>query len=198
MKKIETIWHHLLWLAIEKGEFKHTQTQLAEYFGYSLSTVNLAVKQLEAIGAIIISGKFFIVKDPKKILLFWATHRNIQKSVIYETFINQPVYEIEGTLPFDAILAGFTAARHILNDSPADYSKVYIYIDEEKIEEIEKRFPKINNNPNLIVLKSYPKQHEYGNLTTLPQTFVDLWNTNDWYAKDFLLELERKIDNVLS
>jgi len=198
MKKIETIWHHLLWLALEKREFKHTQKKIAEYFGYSLSTVNLAVKQLALVGAIDIRGKFFVINDAKKILLYWATHRNIQKSIIYETYVDQPIQEIEGLIPFDAIIGGYSAVKYILKELPSDYSKVYFYIDEGKIEEVKKRFPKSTNASNLIVLKAYPKQHIYGKSTSLPQTFVDLWNMNDWYAKDFLQELERKIDGLLS
>lgn len=198
MKKIETIWHHLLWLVLEKREFKHTQKEIAEYFGYSLSTVNLAVKQLSLIGAIDIRGKFFIIKDTKKILLYWATHRNIQKNIIYETYVDQSVQEIEGLIPFDTIIGGYSAIKFILKELPADYSKVYLYVNEKKIEEVKKRFPKNKNIPNLIILKEYPKQRLYGKFTTLAQTFIDIWNMNDWYAKDFLRELERKIDDVLS
>mgnify|MGYP001565502414 FL=1 len=198
MKKIETIWHHILWLALHEKEFKHTQKSIAEHFKYSLSTVNLAVKQLALISAIDIRCKFFVVKDVKKILMFWATHRNIYKSVIYETNVNEAIHEIEGLVPADAILGGYTAVKYILTELPADYSKVYLYVDEAKIEETKKRFPKTTGTPNLIVLKTYPKQFEYGNSTSLPQTFVDIWNMNDWYAKDFLQELERKVDDILS
>ena len=197
MKKIETIWHHLLWLALEKREFKHTQKKIAEYFGYSLSTVNLAVKQLALVGAIDIRGKFFIINDAKKILLYWATHRNIQKSIIYETFVDQPVQEMEGLIPHGAIIGGYSAVKYIFKELPSDYSKVYFYIDEERIEEVKKRFPKNKNSSNLIVLKAYSKQDVYGKSTSLSQTFVDIWNMNDWYAKEFLQELERKIDGIL-
>jgi len=198
MKKIETIWHHLLWLALEKREFKHTQKRIAEYFGYSLSTVHLAVKQLALVGAIDIRGKFFVINDAKKILLYWATHRNIQKSVLYETHVDQPIQEIEGLIPFDAIIGGYSAVKYILKELPSDYSKVYFYMDEERIEEVKKRFPKVAGISNVFVLKAYSKQDLYGKSTSLPQTFVDLWNMHDWYAKDFLQELERKIDGLLS
>lgn len=69
MKKIETIWHHILWSVLEKRIFKFTQKEITEYFGYSSSTVNLAVKQLALVGAIDIKGKFFIVRDAKNSLL---------------------------------------------------------------------------------------------------------------------------------
>lgn len=197
MKKIETIWHHILWLVLEKGNYKFTQKEITEYFKYSSSTVNLAVKQLALVGAIDIKGKFFVVRDTKKILYYWATHRNLQKNIIYQTFVDLPIQEIEGLILPKAIFGGYTAAKYMLGESPSDYSKVYFYINEEKIEEVKKRFPKINGTPNIIVLKSYSKQCNYGNTTSLAQTFVDIWNMNDWYAKDFLQELERRIDDVL-
>jgi len=199
MKKIETIWHDLLFRALEKGEFRHTQKSLSEDYGYSLSTINLAVKSLAGIGGVEISGKFFVIKDIKKILYFWATHRNLKKDIIYETWVNEPISEIEGLIPDGAILACYTAAKEMLKEPPADYSKVYFYFDEKNLETVKNRFPfKKSENPNLIILKGYPWQRNYGQVTSLPQTFVDLWNLNDWYAKDFLIALERKIDGLLS
>ena len=199
MKKIETIWHHLLFSAIEKGEFKYTQKSLANFFGYSLSTVNLAVKIVASVGAVNIKGKFFILSDVKKLLYFWATHRNLEKGIVYETFMDVGVSEIEGLMPGGIIFAGYSAATRILNDPPADYSKVYIYAYEENIDEIKKRFPRSTGQPsNLIVLSPYGKQKDYGEITTVAQTFVDIWNMGDWYSKDFIFELERKIDELLS
>jgi hypothetical protein len=197
MQKIETIWHHLLWEALKKSQFRHTQKSLADYFGYSLSTVNLAVRAVEEIGAVKLSGKFFTVKDVKKLLYYWATHRRLSKDVIYQTFVDESILEIEGLVPAGAIFAGYRAAKEILGEALSDYSKVYIYFDETNLNIIKKRFPQNKSNPNLFVLRSYPKQSEYNQITTLPQTFVDLWNLNDWYAKDYLIGLEGKIDGLL-
>ena len=188
MLKIETLWHHLLWSALEKGEFQLTQKSLADYFGYSLSTVNLAVKKIEEAGS---------DKDIKRLLYYWATHRNFKKDIIYKTWVDEPVLEIEGLIPDGAILGCYTAAKNILSEPPADYSKVYFYFDEDKLDIVKKRYPPAKGNNNLFVLKTYSKQIDYGNITTLPQTFVDLWNLSDWYAKDFLEALERKIDGLL-
>jgi hypothetical protein len=198
MQKIETIWHDLLWNALEKKEFRHTQKSLSDKYGYSLSTVNLAVKSLARIGGIKMSGKFFTVFDVKKILYYWATHRNLEKDIIYETCVNLPILEIEGMIPDGAILGCYTAAKNILNEPPADYSKVYFYFDEDKLDIVKKRYPSAKGNNNLFILKTYSKQINYGNVTTLPQTFVDIWNLSDWYARDFLTALERRIDDVLS
>ena len=198
MLKIETIWHHLLWSALQRGEFRHTQKSLSDKYGYSLSTVNLAVKSLARIGGIKMSGKFFTVSDVKKLLYFWATHRNLSKDIIYKTWVNEPVLEIEGLIPDGAIFACYTSAKEILKESPSDYSKVYFYFDEGNLETVKRRFPPTKSpDANLFVLKEVPWQKDYGPLTTLPNTFVDLWNLSDWYAKDFLMALERKIDDIL-
>jgi len=198
MQKIETIWHSLLWDALEKREFRHTQKAISEHFGYSLSTVNLAIKEAESVGAIKMSGKFFTVSDVKKLLYFWATHRNLTRDIIYKTWVDEPISEIEGLIPDGAILGCYTAAKNILSEPPADYSKVYFYFDEDKLDIVKKRYPPAKGNNNLFVLKTYSKQIDYGNITTLPQTFVDLWNLSDWYAKDFLTAMERRIDGILS
>ncbi|MBU0998574.1 hypothetical protein KJ570_03535 [Patescibacteria group bacterium] len=199
MKKIETTWHHLLWSALEKHQFKHTQKSLADYFGYSLSTINLAIKKAEAIGAIKMSGKFFVLSDPKKLLFYWATHRDLDKDYLYKTYSSLPISEIEGLIPPQSIIGGFSAAKKILGEAPSDYSKVFFYLPQEEIETATKRYPPSVKEPkNIFILKSYPKQKEYGQIATLPQTFVDLWNLPDWYAKDFLTSLEEKIDELLS
>lgn len=199
MKKIEIIWHHLLWSALEKGELKHTQKSLAVNFNFSLSTVNLAVRKVSDVGAVKISGKYFIVSDPKKLLYFWATHRNLNKDIIYQTYSKDNILEIEGIAPAEVIFAGFAAATKILVEPPADYSKVYFYIDQKNLEVVKKRYPEKNskNQANIFVLKSYPKQIKYGPTTTLPQTFVDLWGLSDWYAKDFIISLESRINELL-
>ena len=189
MLKIETLWHHLLWSALIKGEFHLRQKSLADYFGYSLSTVNLAYEKIKEAGA---------DRDIKKLLYYWATHRSFKKDIIYQTYVDLPVLEIEVLVPDGAILGCYTAAKNILNEPPADYSKVYFYFDENKLDIVKRRYVPTKGNNNLFVLKTYPKQIDYGNVTSLPQTFTDLWNLNDWYAKDFLVALERKIDDVLS
>jgi hypothetical protein len=198
MQKIETIWHDLLWEALEKGELRHTQKSLSERFGYSLSTVNLAVRSLAAVGGIRVSGKFFTVSDIKKILYYWATHRNLERDIIYKTYVEEPVSEIEGMIPDRAIFACYTSAREILKEPPSDYSKVYFYFDENNLDVVKKRFPfKKTESPNLFVLKESFWQKDYGQIASLPQTFVDLWNLTDWYAKDFLTAIERRIDGIL-
>jgi len=105
-----------------------------------------------------------------------------------------PVKEIERIMP-DVVFGAYTAYKFRFDDVPADYSEVYAYADDNELKIIKSRVSKFKtgeNNPNLYVLKkdkllaSYPK-------IPLSQIFVDLWNLKEWYAKDFLNELENKI-----
>ena len=64
------------------------------------------------------------------------------------------------------------------------------------LEEIKKRFPENKKRANLFILKKDDFIQNYGNKTTLAQTFVDLWNTKEWYAKEFLINLKKKLDNI--
>ncbi|MBU1016583.1 MAG: hypothetical protein ABIJ36_01650 [Patescibacteria group bacterium] len=199
MKKIETIWHYILWSALEKGVFKHTQKELSKLFGYSLSTVNLALHVPTQIGAVKKTSKFFTVFDFKKFLYLYASCRNLQKDIIYQTNLSVPVMEIEGLVPSQSIYACYSAARHVFKEPPADYSKVYVYLEEEHLPKIFKRFGKNNDkNPNFFILKMHGTMKKYGNITTVPQTFADIWNLSDWYSRDFILALEEKIDGILS
>ena len=168
-------------------------------FGYSLSTVNLSLKVPTQIGAVKKTSKFFTVFDLRKFLYLYASNRNLQKDIIYQTNLEQSVIEIEGSVPSKSIYACYSAAKHIFKEAPADYSKVYIYLEEEYLPEIVKRFGKGGHkNPNFFVLKANKDMKRYGEVTALPQTFVDIWNLSDWYSRDFILALEEKIDGLLS
>ncbi len=193
MKKIESVYREILYRTIEKKEFQLTQSELSKKLGLSLSIVNLAVKKLESIGAIKIMQRSFKVIDVKKILYFWASARNLKKDIIYSARINMPVREIERNLP-DITFTVYTAYKLKFNDTPADYSEVYVYADEKELETIKKRFPKAENEkkPNLFVLKKDKTLNLYKTLP-ISQIFVDLWNLKEWYAKDFLNALEMRI-----
>ena len=194
MKKIESVYREILYRAIDKKEFQLTQSELSKKLNLSLSIVNLAVKKLESIGAVRIMQRSFKVIDTKKILYFWASARNLEKDIIFKTRINMPVREIERNLPSITFTA-YTAYKLKFNDTPADYSEIYVYADEKELETVKKRFPKREDEkkPNLFVLK---KDENINLYKTLPisQIFVDLWNLKEWYAKDFINALEKNIE----
>jgi hypothetical protein len=201
MKKIETIWHHLLWEALKTKKFKHTQQDLAKKFGYSLSTVNHALKVPEKIGAIRKSSKFFVLENFKKLLYYWASVRHFENNIIYRTYYPDPILKAQGELPAGGIYGAYTAASYLLGTPPADYDKIYYYYEE--VRDFKKRFPENKKLPaNIFVLKmkgvkDYSARYP-GGVTTLPHTFVDIWNLSDWYATDFINALEEKMNEFLS
>lgn len=193
MTKKELIWREILFQAIEKKKFEFTQKELAKNFGFSLSTVFNALKIPRQSGAVKVTGRNFSAVDAEKFLYLWATQRNIGKEIVYKTRVPENVQKIEGMMPAGIIFGGYSAYAMKYGDAPADYAKVYVYADEEKTEEIKKRFPFLSGEPNLFVLKSDSELKKFGQLTPAVQMFADFWNMSDWYAKDFLNALKNKI-----
>ncbi len=192
MKNIEFVYREMLFHVMEKKNRRLTQLWLSKRLGLSLSTINHAIKPLKRMNAIRVRLRGMEIIDPKKILYYWACIRDVKKDVVYKTYVDLPVRKIEGEMPDDIIFAIYSAYKFKFKDVPADYSEVYVYG-----ENLEKRFPPSKKIPNLFVLKKDALINGYGKTTTLAQTFVDLWNTDTWYAKDFLKALEARIDGIL-
>lgn len=200
MKKIETIWHHLLWETLEHRIFEFTQQELAREFGYSLSTIHHAVTKVAAIGAVRIGPKSFVVENAKKLLYYWASVRNLEKYLRYSTYYEGPILTAQGELPAGGIYGGYPAARHILGFAPADYDKIYYYCQD--VEEFKRRFPENHKYSDNMFVLTMPGIQAYtdrypGGTTSLAHTFVDIWNMADWFAADFITALEEKIDGLL-
>ena len=192
MTKKEIIWREILFQAIENKKFEFTQKELAQKYRFSLSTVFNALKVPREAGAV--EGKRgFRVLDIEKFLYLWATFRKIKKDIIYQTAVKKGVFSIEGEMPPFVIFGAYSAFLKKYKFAPADYDKVYVYIEEKNLEEIKKRFPPQKGYINLIVLKADPWLKNFGPITPDCQTFVDLWNLTEWYAKDFLNALKEKI-----
>lgn len=199
MKKIEIIWRELLFQAIEKKGRQFTQKGLAKKFGFSTSTIFQALKMPRKMGAVRVTGRFFILEDPKKLLFHWASVRNIEKDIIFKGRVNSPILEIEGLIPPGVIFGFYSAARYFLNEPPADYDQVWMYLKtEEELVEIHQRLTITHGAPNLFILQADKFFNSYGQTTTIAQTFVDLWNLPSWQAKDFTEAVEAKIDEFLS
>lgn len=175
------IWREILDTGLKDPIFE--QKKLAQKFGFSTSTVFAAIKPLRVIGAVEVTGRNFKIINFEKILMFWATHRNLQKDIIYQTRVDLPVMEIEGLVDNETVYGAYSAARYLLNDIPSDYDKVYVYGGTS-------RFPKKFGVPNFFLLKK--DKFMKGNITSVSQTFVDLWNLPDWFAKDYLDALKAK------
>jgi hypothetical protein len=191
MQKIELIWREILETGVKNPVFR--QNELAKKYGFSTSTVFAAIKPLRAIGAVRVTGRDFRLTDLEKVLMFWATHRNLTKDIVYQTRVEQPVFEIEGLVDNTTVYGAYSAGRMLLGNAPSDYDKVYIYGPNSLAE----RFPKQKGQPNLFVLKPDPFLKNFGKVTPVSQTYIDLWNLSDWYAADFLKALKEKFYGFL-
>jgi len=192
MTKKEIIWREIIFQALENRKIEFTQKELAQKYGFSLSTVFNALKIPRTISAL--EGKRGLrIVDIEKFLHLWATFRKLNKDIIYQTNINKPVRQIEGEMPPQAVFAAYSAFVKKHKTAPADYDKVYVYMPENKIGEIKRRFPYKKGYVNLVVFKKDPWLENFGRITPDCQTFVDLWNLPEWYAKDFLNSIKEKI-----
>ncbi|MBS3057449.1 MAG: hypothetical protein J4415_02365 [Candidatus Diapherotrites archaeon] len=195
MRKVEFIYRELLFQALEKKALSFTQSDLSSRLDISLTNVNHALQPLRRMNAIKINPRNFSIVNARKILFYWASIRNLQKDIIYSTRAELPIREIEKNMPDDAVFTAYSAYKFKFRDAPADYSEVYVYAPGP--EEMKRRFPPLNKNPNLFVLEKDALMEKYGKTAGIAQLFVDLWNLHEWYAKDFLKSLEERINALL-
>ncbi len=193
MKKIELVYMEILFQAIEENNRALTQSYLSSSLKISLSTVNLALKPLKKMNAVKIKKMGFDVIDIKKILYYWASKRDLEKDIIYKTRAELPVRDIEKQMPDNIVFTAYSAYKFKFKDVPADYSEIYIYGGDD----IKERFKESDKTPNLFILKKDSAMEKYGKTVTIANLFVDLWNLQQWYAKDFLKALEVKIGRIL-
>ncbi len=191
MRVIEQIHREILYQAIEKKQLTQTQLGLSLRLKTSISVVNYAIKPLREMGAIAGMPRGFRITDTEKILYYWASIRSLQKDIIYSTRAEAPVSDIENSMPNDIVFSAYTAYKHTFKDAPADYSEIYIY--SKDLSEIKNRFPPSKNTPNIFVLKADKNIEKYGKTTTIANTFVDLWNIKEWYAKDYIKAIKEKL-----
>lgn len=192
IKKKEAVYRYILSEAIERKQFSFTQLSLSKTFGISLSTVSNALKPLEQIGAIEKRARSFNIIDVRKALSFWATARNITKDIVYSARSDLPVQKIEAGMPAEAVFTAYSGYRFLYNEAPADYGEIYAYADKKTLEEIKERFPETKGPPNIFVLEKDGFMLG-GNIAPIPQIYVDLWNLREWYARDYLDALERRL-----
>lgn len=197
MKGKERVYREILSVVLDEGEIGRLfrQRELARVCGLAVSSVNYALKPLENLGAIRKFRFGFRVIDAKKILYYWASIRNLRGDIIYQTFLNADVSEIESLVPANTIFTAYTAFKFKFKRVPADYGEVLVYGDRE---DFIRRFgsQKRGINPNLIVLKADSHLNKF-KIAPTAQIFVDLWNLREWYAKDFIRELEAIINGIL-
>lgn len=193
MKRIEEVYREILYQSIEKNNKRFTQREISKKLNLSLSVVNLALKPLKRMNAVTINKRSFDIVNIKKILMYWASIRNLEKDIVYKTRVNENVIEIENNMPSNIVFSAYSAYKLKFKDAVADYSEVYVYDGED----VKKRFKLNEKNPNLFVIKKDRTFDLYKGLT-IAQLFVDLWNLREWYAKDYLKALEAKLNGILA
>ncbi|MGC8618713.1 MAG: hypothetical protein ACP5UZ_08290 [Thermoplasmata archaeon] len=183
------------------GNTRFTQLGLADRLNLSLSLINRVIKKLENISAIRINRRSFEVISLNRLLMFWATHRNLNKDIVYSARVDLPVTDIERSLPDEIAFTGYSAYKLLYDETPSDYSEVYVYATDIGLEEIKRRFPSSSSKiPNLFVLKCDQyiqeeiREHRLERSSVCRgQLFVDLWNMNEWYSKEFVQMLTSRL-----
>lgn len=193
---------------------KFTQKELAQKFGFSLSTIFNALKPLRQASIVSVTGRFFILNDYKKLLYLWASSRNPKKNVYYRSFTGWDTAETEGVMPPEVIFGAYSGFKILYKNIPAEYDHIYVYLEKANLAKLVERISdsaysanlgqasssqadsaSINQNKsyyNLFVLEPDPWFRKYSQ--PMPeQIFVDIWNASEWYAKDFLKALEEKL-----
>lgn len=200
MFKKEAIWREILVLAREKNKTVFTQKELADDFEFSLSTLFNALKVPRDAHIISVSGRNFRLESYQKLLYLWASHRTFGKDILFKSRIELDAKKIESLLPANVVFGLYSAASLIYKIEPADYDHVYIYAEAERVQEIMERISRQksesgSNNYNFFILKKDPWLKRYEQMPP-EQAFVDIWNAPEWYAKDFLASLERKLSLI--
>ncbi len=193
MKKGDRVFREILFRFYGRGERFMSQKALARACELSLGSVNPLIARLERLGAIEKKPLGFRVIDPKKILLYWASTRDLPRDVIYSTRSPLSTTGIEAQMPPGAILTGCSGYRVRFGDAPADYDEVYVYADPR---EVKRKFPaREAYRKNVFVLRSDPhlERLSEGGVVPLAQLYVDLWQLGA-PANRFVDELDRKLE----
>lgn len=192
MKKIERVYREILFKAFEEGKRELTQKSLSESCRISIGNVHYSLEPLENMNTIEKKAKKFLILDPKKILIYWASIRNPTKDVLYKTHSDKSLRTIENEMP-PCLFTAYSGYKFRWGEPPADYSEVYVYADAE---EIQDRFPPQEGRNNVFALKWDEHLRKFEE-TPLAQIYVDLWNLPTWYAQEFIKSLDGRINGVL-
>ena len=188
LTKTEQVWRHLLVASLEHGQHRHDSvTAVARELGLGVSTVHRALRRPVEIGAIKVrSGHGMRVIDADRLLLLWAGHRNLRSDVLAELTIALDAPEVERLLPTDRfVLGGFGAVvAHQGGNVISGYDRVVCYGNPEDVPETIREAP--DGDTTVMVLEPDPLLRRYGNVTPLPQAFVDLFNLPGWPAARFV------------
>jgi len=186
------VYREILYEFYERGEYRLRVREVAYRCGVSPGLASHALKPLQKMGAVKMYSRWFEVLDARKILMFWCTARNLWNDVVYRVRLDLSVEEIESLVPAKSIFTAYTGFKHRFGYAPADYGEVIVYGDRKWFVE---RFGEDQHtkHPNLIVLSIDEHLRQFRG-TPLAQIYVDLWNLETWYARRFIEELDRRLE----
>jgi hypothetical protein len=194
MKKINRVLREILHRVYERNEPFMSQKSLGQACETSIDTVNRLVSKLHQFGSIEKKPLGFRVTDPKKILLYWASTRNLASDLVYSTYSLDQVSEIEAEMPPGSIFTCYSGYQRRFKDAPTYYEEVHVYAD---LDWVKRKFPEkdVERN-NIFVLRADPhlKKVSKGNAAPLAQIYVDLWQIGEATGDRFILELEKKLE----
>jgi len=194
MKKVNQVLREILYRVYEQNESFMSQKSLAQACGLSMDTVNRSVAKLNQFRAIEKKPLGFRVTEPKKVLTYWASTRNLARDISYSTYSPDSVLEIEGDMPPGSIFTMFSGYRLKFNETPTHYEEVYVYA---KPDEVRRRFPESKaERRNVFALRLDPHlgRTSKDGVATLAQIYVDMWQLGGSPADRFILELEKRLE----
>jgi hypothetical protein len=197
MKKMEVVWRQIAddILLERKSEFH--QFELAAELEMSIGNVNLALTPLREIGAVDVVGKTLIIRDVKKILMFWAAKRS--NLTVIGTF-NTPESgtDLLTILPSGITLTSFAGYVASYNDMPApiDMVRGYVKAEGDTLIELKRRFREVAKDSRIATLVVHPLEYEEvdGGADSVgpAQLYVDIWNERSFFAADYLRAIEER------
>jgi len=194
VKKVDRVLREILYRVYERNESFMSQKSLAQACGLSMDTVNRLVAKLNQFRAIEKKPLGFRVMDPKKILSYWASTRNLAGDVVYSTYSPDSVSKIESELPTGSIFTAYSGYRLKFNETPTHYEEIFVYADPD---EVRRKFSESDvERRNLFVLRQDPHLGHVSKdgVATLAQLYIDLWQIGGATADRFILELEKRLE----
>ena len=194
MKKIDRVLREILYRVYERNELFMSQKALAQTCGISMDTVNRLVSKLNRFRAIEKKPLGFRVTEPRKVLTYWATTRNLFSDIVYSTYSLSSVEEIEREMPQGSVFTMFSGYRIRFIETPTHYDEVYVYADQDLV---KRKFPESRvERRNIFVLRPDPhlQRTSRNGAAPLAQLYVDLWQLGGSPADRFILELEKKFE----
>lgn len=207
MKKKQLVYRYLAEAALRDRKCHFILRRIALELRISPNTVSLAVMPLVNVGAVTEYKGYFGVTNLEKLLDFWAVTRNFDSDIVYSTYYDSPLPEIERRMPAEIAYTSYSGYAALFGNDVSDYDKVYVYAGERGLEEIRKRFPVRalsgkSGYVNVVVLRAdlamerMIEEHRLvKSAAPLTQIYVDLWNNKDWYAYEFLKKIKKRIDD---